>query len=262
MTRRARILAQRWEADASRRLPEEVVVEEPLAIRINGETVATTMRTPGDDFELAVGFCQGEGLLAGVKVRSCRYCSDDGPGRYNVVDVSTEGGRGVLSTTVTARVGLGTSACGWCGSTVVDDLLARFQPLVNPAGVDPLLVGAVTTALGEQQELFATTGGSHAAAAFDQSGALLVVREDVGRHNALDKVVGRLVLDHRVPATGLGLVVSARASFELVQKTWAAGCTTLIAVGAPTSLAVEAAKRANLNLIGFSRPGRHTVYAP
>jgi FdhD protein len=236
------------------------VVEEPLEIRLDGNLVTTTMRTPGDDFELAVGLCFTDGLLAGAPVLRCRYCSDDrsaSAASFNAVSVET-GGRAPVPQ---ARLGTTTSSCGLCGSRSIDELRARLRPVegVDPPPLD--VVGALVGHVRATQELFAATGGVHAAAAFDAAGEPLVVREDIGRHNAVDKVVGRLLLDDRLPAGALGLWVSGRASFEIVQKAWAAGFGAVIAVSAPSSLAVEAAIAAGMTLAGFARDGRLNVYS-
>jgi FdhD protein len=247
-------------ADTSRRAPDVLAVEEPMEIRLDGHLVATTMRTPGHDYELAVGWCHTGGLLAGAPVSGVRYCATAGAVEtaFNVVTIETAGRAPVP----TPRLTTVTSSCGLCGAENLAELSTRLAPL--PAGPDIAL--ATLAGLPERvrplQELFATTGAVHAAAAFDIEGTPLVVREDVGRHNAVDKVVGRLLLDGALPATELGLFVSGRASFELVQKAWTAGFTTMVAVSAPTALAVDAARAANLRLVGFVRPGRANVYAP
>jgi FdhD protein len=255
------------------RRPDELIVEEPLAIHLDGHAVTTTMRTPGHDFELAAGFCFAEGLLAGAPIRTCRYCAtgsalDTG---FNVVSVDT-GGQAPVPV---ARLGTTTSSCGLCGSTTIDELCDRLDPLPGSAPGTPGpfaldLLAALPARLSATQELYAATGAVHAAAAFDRHGATVVLREDVGRHNAVDKVVGRLLLDGRLPLAGqegsgagpLGLYVSGRASFEIVQKAWAAGFCAVVAVSAPTALAVETARRAGLWLAGFVRDGRLTLYAP
>jgi FdhD protein len=247
-------------AGTSVRRPDELAVEEPLEIHLDGTVVSTTMRTPGHDFELAAGFCFTEGLLAGAPVQRCRYCAE-GPASesgYNVVSVETGG----QAPPPAPRLTTTSSSCGICGVRSVDDLVGHLQPLV---AVDPVpvevLVGAVP-AVRERQVLFSSTGAVHAAAAVDVAGEVVVVREDVGRHNAVDKVVGHLLLDGRLPAVGFGLFVSGRASFEMVQKAWAAGFGSLLAVSAPTALAVETARRANLVLAGFLRGDEVNVYAP
>jgi len=258
--RSEKVLSRRYDGDSLRRTPDEVVVEEPMAIHLDDTLVATTMRTPGHDFELAVGFCHTEGLLGGAPVESCRYCATGSAVEtgFNVVSVDT-GGR---APEPTPRLGPATSSCGLCGTADLDEVMVRLDPIPTIA-VPPLEVClAAPDRLRRAQGLFDTTGSVHAAAAFDAAGELLVVREDIGRHNAVDKVVGRLLLDARLPAAGLGLVVSGRASFEMVQKAWAAGFGVLVSVSGPSSLAVEAAQRAGLVLLAFARDGHGTLYAP
>ena len=253
-------MVRRLDGDASHRAPDLVAVEEPLEIRVDGQVVTTTMRTPGDDHDLAVGFAWAEGLLDGARldgVRSCGLGLDE-RAAFNVVDVATGG----TARPVVPRLTPTTSACGVCGSATVDELLDRLRPLDGcpPVSVDVML--AVADAVRPAQKLFAATGGVHAAAAFRPDGEVVLVREDIGRHNAVDKVVGRLRVGEALPATDLALYVSGRAGFEIVQKAWAAGFGTVVAVGAPTSLAVEVARKARLTLAAFLRPGGLNVYSP
>ncbi len=233
-----------------------------MSIRLDGTLVATTMRTPGHDYELATGFCFTEGLLGGMPVTGVRYCADSSAvdSEFNIVTVET-GGR---APTPTPRLGNVSSSCGWCGSEQLDELCARLAPLPPSPQIDFDVVAAIPDAVLGAQGLFERTGSVHAAAAFTPAGEVVVMREDVGRHNAVDKVVGALILDpHRsVPASGLGLFVSGRASIEMVQKAWAGGFSTLVAVSAPTALAVDAARRAGLVLVGFARGSTFNVYAP
>ncbi|NLD77970.1 MAG: formate dehydrogenase accessory sulfurtransferase FdhD [Acidimicrobiales bacterium] len=253
-------LVVRHEQGDAKRGPDRLVVEEPLEIRLDGVKVATTMRTPGDDYELAVGFCHTEGLLSGAPVRRVRYCATGSAMEtaFNVVTVDTGGVAPVPAPRLTTT----TSSCGWCGTDAIDDVAARVVPLeaVRTFPADVLI--AVPEKVRAAQELFDLTGGVHAAAAFDGAGDPLIVREDIGRHNAVDKVVGKLVLDGRLPASDLGLFVSGRTSFEIIQKAWAAGMPAVVSVSAPSSLAVEAARRAGIMLAGFARPGRLNVYTP
>jgi FdhD protein len=246
------------------RRPDELIVEEPLAIELDGHRITTTMRTPGHDFELAAGFCFTEGLLAGAPVQTCRYCGTGSAveSGFNVVSVET-GGRAPVPT---PRLGPTTSSCGLCGSASIDDLGERLDPL-PPGGADAFgldLLASMPDRVRGDQELFAATGAVHAAAAFDPAGEVLVLREDVGRHNAVDKVVGRLLLDDALPdrTRPLALYVSGRASFEIIQKAWAAGIAAVVAVSAPTALAVTTSHHAGLLLAGFVRDGRMVVYAP
>jgi FdhD protein len=257
--RTARVLTHRYEDGELRRRPDQLIVEEPLEIHLDGVLVATTMRTPGHDFELAAGFCFTDGLLGGAPVRQCRYCGTGSAvdSEFNVVSVDTGGQAPPPRPRLTAT----TSACGMCGSTAVDDLRERLHPL-PPRPPFPLdVVAAVPDEVIGQAELFGATGAVHAAVAFTREGRTVLAREDIGRHNAVDKVVGRLLLDDGLPATDLGLYVSGRASFEIVQKAWAAGIGTVVAVSAPSSLAVSAARLAGMTLCGFARGGRLNVYA-
>lgn len=255
-----RVLRRRFDGRTATLGPDEVLVEEPLAIHLDGVLVATTMRTPGHDFELAAGFLHGDGLLAGAPITTCRYCGTGSAveTEFNVVSVDT-GGRAPAPE---PRLTTATAACGLCGSASLDELTDRLEPL-PPTDPFPLEVLAATPErMVAEQQLFAATGASHAAAAFDRTGEPLLVREDIGRHNAVDKVVGRLLLDDRLPATGLGLFVSGRASFEMVQKAWAAGFAAVVAVSGPSSLAVETARAAGLTLAGFTRGGHLNLYSP
>jgi FdhD protein len=178
---------------------------------------------------------------------------------FNVVSVETGG----VAPVPTARLVPTTSSCGLCGSQSVEKLADRLRPLDAPAPVVPAVLAGVAAAVRSRQELFDVTGSVHAAASFDPStGDIDVVREDIGRHNAVDKVVGRLLLDGRLPASGSGLFVSGRASFEMVQKAWAAGFGLVAAVSGPSSLAVDAARTANLALVGFLRGEAMNIYAP
>ncbi len=256
------VLVQRRDSDGVlSRAPDELIVEEPLEIRLDGHLVGTTMRTPGNDFELAAGLCFTDGLLAGASVLRCRYCSECGTGadtEFNVVTVETGG----LAPVPAPHLSTVTSSCGVCGSTAIGELRERLSPLRPTAPFALSVLAAAPDLVHGHQDLFRATGGVHAAAAIDRDGTVLVVREDIGRHNAVDKVVGRLLLDGTLPAADLGLYVSGRASFELVQKAWAAGFSALVAVSAPSALAVEAARAAGLTLAGFVRDGRLNVYAP
>jgi FdhD protein len=258
--RTAKVLTHRYDGGSVTRQPDQLIVEEPLEIQLDGVLVSTTMRTPGHDFELAAGFCLTEGLLAGVPVRQCRYCGTGSAvdSEFNVVTVETGG----LAPAPRPRLTTITSACGICGTTAIDELRERLHPLppAPPFSLDVL--AQVPDTVTSTQQLFDATGAVHAAVAFDRTGTPVLAREDVGRHNAVDKVVGRFLLDDRLPATALGLYVSGRASFEIVQKAWAAGFSTVVAVSAPSSLAVSAARLAGMTLCGFARGGRLNVYAP
>jgi FdhD protein len=253
-------LIHRYRQGSRSRVPDALIVEEPLAIDLDGTLVSTTMRTPGHDFELAVGYCFTDGLLDGAPVTACRYCGTGSAveTEFNAVTVET-GGR---APTPTPRLTPTTSSCGLCGSATLEELAARLAPLPP---TEPFPVGVLLEATAKarvDQDLFAATGAVHGAAAFDREGAIRVLREDIGRHNAVDKVVGRLFLDGELPASDLGLFVSGRASFEIVQKAWAAGFTAVVAVSAPSSLAVETARLAGIQLAGFARDDQLNLYAP
>ena len=231
-----------------------------MTIQLDGVTVTTTMRTPGHDFELAVGFCHTEGFLDGAPVNAIRYCGLGGAAatEFNVVTVET-GGR---APEPTPRLGTTSSSCGWCGSEQLDDLVIRLAQLPPGEPFDLDVLMGISIAAREQQGLFSQTGAVHGAAVFDRAGEIELVREDVGRHNAVDKVIGALLLDERLPAVDRGLFVSGRASVEMVQKAWSAGFRVLVAVSAPTGLAVQAARRAGMMLVGFATGDRLNVYAP
>jgi FdhD protein len=254
-------MAVRRADGTSKKFPDRVIVEEPLEIRLDGHLVATTMRTPGDDFELAVGFCHAEGLLDGNAVKKIRYCATGSAvaTKFNVVTVDTDH---PATEAPTPRLGTTTAACGVCGAEAIDALATRLSPRRGKVVVpSDAVIAAVDEAVRGQQPLFDKTGAVHGAAAFElATGDVSVTREDIGRHNAVDKVVGKLYLDGALPAKDLGLFVSGRASFEMVQKAWAAGFACLLAVGGPSSLAVATAKQANLALVAFVRGDTHTVY--
>jgi FdhD protein len=237
-------------------VPDRLIVEEPLSIRLDDTLVTTTMRTPGHDDELAVGFCFTEGLLHGEPVVGVGDPFADG---RNTVTVRTDH----LAPAPTPRLGTTSSSCGWCGSEQLEALVARLDPLESATTMDRAVLMEVAAKMRSHQELFGATGAAHCAAAFDDEANILVLREDVGRHNAVDKVVGRLHLDGRTTVSpDWGLFVSGRASIEMVQKAWAAGFGTLIAVSAPTALAVDAARQARMMLAGFVRETGFNIYSP
>ena len=259
-TAAVRVLALRGD----RRLawPETVVGEEPLEIRVaqpdgRAETVAVTMRTPGHDFELAIGFMLSEGLLDRSRLpRAVGYCVDAGEQWHNVVTVDL-----AEPATIARRRDFTVSpSCGICGSTSIDDLAERCDALPpGPVlGADRLL--ALPEALRGAQPLFDATGGVHAAGLFDRGGRLVAVREDIGRHNAVDKLLGWCALEKNRADAAI-LCVSGRVSFEIVQKAVIGRFPILIAVSAPSSLAVDTARRLGLTLIAFARGAHANVYA-
>ena len=248
------------------RRPDTLAVEEPLEIRVSGSSVTVTMRTPGDDFDLALGNLLTEGVLRRAdEVLRLMHCLDEdeqGSPTYNVVDVTLAPGA-LPDLDRTARSGYQSSACGVCGKTSIDAITATSPYAVadDPVRLSPTVGVGLPQALRTPPTVFDQTGGLHAAGIFTAEGEPLVVREDVGRHNAVDKVVGWAARQDRLPLAGHLLVVSGRASFELVQKAVMAGLPALVAVSAPSSLAVDLALRSGLTLVGFARPPRLTVYA-
>ncbi|MFF7814321.1 formate dehydrogenase accessory sulfurtransferase FdhD [Streptomyces sp. NPDC007945] len=264
VTERRRVTRIRGGAVSTR--PDTLVAEEPLEIRLNGKPLAITMRTPGDDFALAAGFLVSEGVLASAAdVRSIVYCAgakEDGTNSYNVVDVGLAPGVPVPDITLERNV-YTTSSCGLCGKASLDAVrtTARFPIADNPpVRVSPALLSALPDRLRAAQKVFDTTGGLHAAALFTEDGELLDVREDVGRHNAVDKLVGRALREDLLPLDRAVLLVSGRASFELAQKAVMAGIPVLAAVSAPSSLAVDLAAEAGLTLVGFLRGPDMNLY--
>ncbi|CAM3640367.1 formate dehydrogenase accessory sulfurtransferase FdhD [Isoptericola cucumis] len=248
------------------RVEDVLAGEEPLEIRVGGRSYAVTMRTPGHDVELATGFLVSEGVVtAGDQVAGARYCAGDAPGEnaYNVLDVGLAPGVRPPDPAL-AREFFTSSACGLCGKASVDAVRTRsaFTVAHDPVRVDARLLAVLPGRLRAAQDVFARTGGLHAAGLFDAAtGEPLVVREDVGRHNAVDKVVGWAAARGLLPLRGTVLVVSGRASFELTQKAVMAGVPVLAAVSAPSSLAVELADEAGLTLVGFVRDPSLVVYA-
>lgn len=242
---------------------DSVAVEEPLEIRLAGETLAVTMRTPGSDRELVVGYLLAEGIIStAAQLGSVAHCGRPGAGRNTIEVVSAAGTQFDWEPEVMGRANVVSAACGVCGRRSVDDLLARIEPLQDNSRFSARWVAALTSELLERQENFQTTGGVHAAAFWPSARATepLVVREDVGRHNAVDKVVGHLALAGLLPAGGAALVVSGRVGFEIAQKALVARVPLLVSVSAPTSLSIEIARRAGLTLVSFARAGRFNVY--
>ncbi|WP_322411541.1 formate dehydrogenase accessory sulfurtransferase FdhD [Microbacterium invictum] len=263
-------------ADAARRRPDALAVEEPLEIRVRGTSLAVTMRTPGHDVELAAGFLLSEGVISrGDHFRSAIHCG--GPGTagplgdagsaadgntYNVLDVALSPDVPPLDPDL-ARNFYTTSSCGLCGKASIDAVhtVSTYDVTLDEATVPAATLAGFPDELRRQQDAFDKTGGLHAAALFDAAtGDALVVREDVGRHNAVDKAVGWAVLNDRLPLAGTVLQVSGRASFELVQKAVMAGIPILAAVSAPSSLAVELAEASGLTLVGFLRGASMNIY--
>ncbi|MCS6796981.1 MAG: formate dehydrogenase accessory sulfurtransferase FdhD [Myxococcota bacterium] len=257
--------------EGATRAIDRVTVEEPLEIRIAGEPLLTTLRTPGDDHALALGLLHAEGVIRSVAdVGTVVHCGRPGdPGWGNVIDVRPGPGVSLDAERIRSarRSTLMTGACGVCGRASIDELLARVDPLPVVAGSVPRerVVEAVER-LGESQRGFAATGGSHAAAVWSTDGRLLSTAEDVGRHNAVDKVVGLLLRDGLLPprpgfASPALLVVSGRVGFEIVQKATVARIGVVAGIGATTTLAIDLAERAGLTLCAFVRHGRCNVHS-
>ncbi|ORV85104.1 formate dehydrogenase accessory sulfurtransferase FdhD [Mycolicibacterium iranicum] len=258
--------------------PETLVVEEPLEIRVNGSPTTVTMRTPGSDVELAQGFLLTEGIVSGRDdILSVRYCrgapvpipeslrssppEEDGVNTYNVLDVTLAPDVPPPDIDPTRNF-YTTSSCGVCGKASLEAvrLISKHGPGDDPATVATGTLSALPVKLRRAQKVFAATGGLHGAALFDTQGETLVVREDIGRHNAVDKVVGWALEQRRIPLSGTVLLVSGRASFELTQKAVMAGIPVLAAVSAPSSLAVDLASQSGLTLVAFLRGDSMNIY--
>ncbi|MDO5700812.1 MAG: formate dehydrogenase accessory sulfurtransferase FdhD [Bowdeniella nasicola] len=267
ITRRMRVTRLRFHGEdvETDTRADVLAVEEPLEIRVGGRSLTTTMRTPGHDIELVHGFLFAEGIIRSREdIREVRYCPGaTGPGgenTYNVLDVTLaehvpppgrEHERHVTTT----------SACGVCGSTSIEQVMGRRVHPVQPIRLSAQTLGRLPEALRESQDVFSRTGGVHAVGLFTPEGETIEVREDVGRHNACDKVIGARVIDGAMPVRESVLVLSGRASFELLHKAVMAGIPAVVAVSAPSTLAVDIAREAGIILAGFTRPGRMNVYA-
>lgn len=263
ITTRRRAIVVRADGSATPRR-ETLAGEEPLEIRVNGRPLAVTMRTPGADFDLVAGNLVSEGFLGRAdELAHMRYCGGaivDGTNTYNVIDAAV---LGLDPASIAERRVVTTSACGVCGTTSIDEVRrqSRFGAHDPELRIPADVLLALPDRLREAQALFESTGGMHAAGLFDAAGELLCVREDVGRHNAVDKVVGWALQQGALPLRSHVLQVSGRASFELVQKCHLAGIPVLAAVSAPSSLAVDLAEEVGITLAGFSRGDRVTLYA-
>ena len=262
-TQRRRVLRISGAGGSADYRADLLAVEEPLEIRIRGTPLTVTMRTPGDDIDLAAGFLFGEGLLSpAVDLRQIRMCDE------NVADVTLEPAArpGDVARATDARRAqrnfLTTSACGVCGKVRIESIRvrSRYDITADPVQVSPEVLASLPDRLRDAQRVFASTGGLHAAGLFSADGTLLVLREDVGRHNAVDKVIGWALREGRLPLAGHILLVSGRASFELVQKASVAGIPVLAAVSAPSSLAADLAADAGMTLVGFLRGTSMNAY--
>ena len=266
LTTSARVVA--YDGDATREIVDDLATEEPLEIRLLAgsatHSVAVTMRTPGNDFELAAGFLYSEGVVREAReIAGISYCIDpqiDSQQRYNIVNVQLAA-PGAPPLERLERHFTMNSACGVCGKATIDALATRACRVEDRVRVPVSFISQLPEKMRAAQRVFASTGGLHAAALFDEAGKLLVLREDVGRHNALDKIVGWALLGGGLPLRGCVLLVSGRASYELLQKSIVAGIPIVCAVSAPSSLAVDLARRFNVTLAGFVRGTRANVYA-
>lgn len=243
--------------------PDNLVVEEPLEIRVSGSPLVVTMRTPGHDVELVNGFLHGEGLIHArddlVTARYCDSVDDSGRNTYNVLDLEMAAH---VPTPRSNRQFFATSSCGVCGKSSLDaiEAIGRYRLDDDDVQVSAEVLQSLPDRLRGAQKVFDSTGGVHAAGLYTADGMPIVVREDVGRHNAVDKVIGRALMDDRLPARGTVLMVSGRASFELVQKAVLAGIPILAAVSAPSSLAVDLAESSGLTIVGFLRGTSMNIY--
>jgi FdhD protein len=259
VTTRTRVRRIRPTGESTR--ADTLAVEEPLEIRVGGTPLTVTMRTPGADVDLVHGFLVAEGLIAGARdIASVRYCDgvdDQGRNTYNVLDVAT-----VAHTQVTPRSFATTSACGVCGTSEIDRIRTTipWDLGTDDCRVTTAVLASLPDALRAAQTTFATTGGIHGAALFRTDGELLVAREDVGRHNAVDKVIGWAVREDLLPLRDTVLMVSSRVSFELVQKAGMAGVPVIAAVSAPSSLAVSLGQELGMTVVGFLRGESMNVY--
>lgn len=239
---------------------DEMAVEEPLEIRVEGHTLAVVMRTPGDDRELAAGFLLSEGMVRSASdlfdITVCVPAGSSG----NAVDAALAK-PGTFDPTNFSRHVFTSSSCGLCGKTSIAAILERKAPLEDTITVTAKTLGALPAQLAQVQSNFHRTGGLHACGLFSPAGELLAFREDVGRHNALDKLAGWALLTRRTPLAGSIVLLSGRASFEMLQKAYTAGIPIIAAIGAPSSLAVDFARESGQTLVGFLRPETMNIYA-
>ena len=257
---------QRMNGSTGRQVNDFLVAEEPLEIRIEGHSIAVVMRTPGEDCELAAGFLVTEGLvhtsrdLIDISHRPHCVLSESSRSEGNVINVRLRNPASLDVERLTRHV-FTSSSCGICSKASIDAVRQQFPPIEDDFQVEPQVLLGLPAALASAQETFKRTGGLHACALFDTAGNLLVLREDVGRHNALDKVVGWTLLGNRLPLRQHILLLSGRASFEMMQKALAAGIPMVAAISAPSSLAVEFARDSRQTLVGFLRGKKMNLYA-
>lgn len=250
-----------WNHGRVQRVQDCLSAEEPLEIRVNGAPLTVTMRTPGHDLELAAGFLLTEGIVDQLDhIGALRSPVARSGARANLVEVELD--ETSFDPADLRRNFLTASSCGVCGKATIESIRRRgLRPPNRDVQIDPETLCTLPEIISRHQAVFARTGGLHAAALFDEAGQLLVLREDIGRHNAVDKVIGWALLENRVPLSSHVLLVSGRGGFEIVQKTLAAGIPVLASVSAPSSLAVKLARELGLTLIGFLRGRRFVVYS-
>ena len=263
------VRVRKWSSGAWSEVPDAVVTEEPLQLMLDGVPLSVVMRTPGDDIELALGLMFAEGIVRSLDaIGHVRISAESGETASGIsVDSSLVESNQIDVQLAVAprrrpeRSMLSSSACGVCGAVLIEDLRRDLAQLPAGPTIDPALLPPLVERLRSGQGVFERTGGLHAAGLFSSGGDLICMREDIGRHNAVDKVVGRMLLDGRLPARDAILVVSGRAGYEIVQKSITAGMPLLAAVGAPSSLAVALSREFNQTLVGFLRGERFNVYA-
>ena len=248
--------ARQWQQGEARELLDPVAVEAPLEVRVGSQSIAVIMRTPGDDIELALGFLATEGLISGLDdIRRIAYWQDaDGNFAENVITFSTANEIRVAPDR--QRAFYAASSCGMCGKASIDAAMRLAPPLSSRARILPSVLYALPEKLRAAQEIFDRTGGLHAAGLFDYSGSLIALREDVGRHNAVDKLVGLAMLNRSLPLHDRILMLSGRVSYEIIQKALVARIPLIAAISAPSSLAIGTARACNIALVGFLRDGR------
>src|SRR5947209_10260080 len=263
------VRVRKWSSGGWSEVPDAVVTEEPLQLMLDGVPLSVVMRTPGDDIELALGLMFAEGIVRSLDaIGHVRISAESGETASGIsVDSSLVESNQIDVQLTEAprrrpeRSMLSSSACGVCGAVLIEDLRRDLAQLPAGPTIDPALLPPLVERLRSGQGVFERTGGLHAAGLFSSGGDLICMREDIGRHNAVDKVVGRMLLDGRLPARDAILVVSGRAGYEIVQKSITAGMPVLAAVGAPSSLAVALSREFNQTLVGFLRGERFNVYA-
>ena len=240
---------------------DQLAVEEPLEIRIEGRSVAVTMRTPGNDLDLAAGFLFTEKVIDGWDdVHAMKHVDSPFDPQGNTVDVVLSSGVPAMQKHLADRTLFASSSCGVCGKSSIERIFVEAPPLMKRPAPDPHIIFSLGKKLNAEQKVFSQTGGLHAAGLFDFSGNPIVVREDIGRHNAVDKVIGHMLRNDQVPVEDHILLVSGRAGFEIVQKALVARIPVVAAIGPPSSLAAQLASKSNIHLIGFLRNNRYNIY--